>query len=47
MGKLIHHSRAELDLTIRILEYYAQPGPAQIAEQPLELDDVGSALSRT
>jgi succinate-semialdehyde dehydrogenase/glutarate-semialdehyde dehydrogenase len=46
-GKLIRHSRAELDLTIRILEYYAQKGPAQIADQPLEMDDEGSALIRT
>lgn len=47
MGKLIRHSRAELDLTIRILEYYAQKGPAQIADQPLEMEDEGSALIRT
>lgn len=47
MGKLIRHSRAELDLTIRILEYYAEKGPAQIADQPLEMDDEGSALIRT
>ena len=46
MGKLIRHSRAELDLTIRILEYYAQEGPAQIADQPLEMDDAGSAVIR-
>jgi succinate-semialdehyde dehydrogenase/glutarate-semialdehyde dehydrogenase len=45
MGKLIRHSRVELDLTIRILEYYAQEGPAQIADQPLEMED-GSALVR-
>ncbi|HXQ89438.1 MAG TPA: aldehyde dehydrogenase family protein, partial [Solirubrobacterales bacterium] len=47
MGKLIRHSRAELDLTIRILEHYAEKGPAQIADQPLEMDDEGSALIRT
>jgi succinate-semialdehyde dehydrogenase/glutarate-semialdehyde dehydrogenase len=46
MGKLISHSRSELDLTIRILEYYAQTGPAQIADQPLEMDDEGSAIIR-
>jgi succinate-semialdehyde dehydrogenase/glutarate-semialdehyde dehydrogenase len=46
MGKLIRHSRAELDLTIRILEYYAEKGPAQIADQPLEMDDEGSAVIR-
>lgn len=45
MGKLIRHSRAELDLTIRILEYYAQEGPAQIADEPLTMDG-GSALIR-
>jgi succinate-semialdehyde dehydrogenase/glutarate-semialdehyde dehydrogenase len=46
VGKLIRHSRAELDLTIRILEYYAEEGPAQIADQPLEMDDEGSAVIR-
>jgi succinate-semialdehyde dehydrogenase/glutarate-semialdehyde dehydrogenase len=46
MGKLIGHSRAELDLTIRILEYYAQRGPGQIADEPLEMDDGGSAVIR-
>lgn len=46
MEKLIRHSRAELDLTIRILEHYAEEGPAQIADQPLEMDDEGSALIR-
>lgn len=45
MGKLIRHSRVELDLTIRILEYYAEKGPAQIADQPLEMDE-GSAVIR-
>lgn len=45
-GKLIRHSRAELDLTTRILEYYAQNGPAQIADQPLEMDEEGSAIIR-
>lgn len=46
MGKLIRHSRVELDLTIRILEYYAEKGPAQIADQPLEMDE-GSAVIRS
>jgi succinate-semialdehyde dehydrogenase/glutarate-semialdehyde dehydrogenase len=46
MGKLIRHSRAELDLTIRILEYYAANGPGQIADEPLEMDDDGSAVIR-
>ncbi|MGZ6652012.1 MAG: NAD-dependent succinate-semialdehyde dehydrogenase [Solirubrobacteraceae bacterium] len=46
MGKLIRHSRAELDLTIRILEYYADQGPAQIADEPLTMDDDGSAVIR-
>jgi succinate-semialdehyde dehydrogenase / glutarate-semialdehyde dehydrogenase len=46
MGKLIRHSRAELDLTIRILEYYAEEGPGQIADEPLEMDDDGSAVIR-
>ena len=27
--------RAELDLSIRILEYYAERGPEQIADEPL------------
>jgi succinate-semialdehyde dehydrogenase/glutarate-semialdehyde dehydrogenase len=46
MGKLIRHSRAELDLTIRILEYYAEEGPKQIADEPLEMDDDGWAVIR-
>ena len=46
MGKLIRHSRAELDLTIRILEYYAEEGPAQIADERLRMDDAGSAVIR-
>jgi succinate-semialdehyde dehydrogenase / glutarate-semialdehyde dehydrogenase len=46
MGKLIRHSRAELDLTIRILEYYAEKGPGQIADERLEMDDDGSAVIR-
>jgi succinate-semialdehyde dehydrogenase / glutarate-semialdehyde dehydrogenase len=46
MGKLIGHSRAELDLTIRILEYYAEKGPEQLADEPLEMDDDGRAAIR-
>src|ERR1700761_1462822 len=46
MGKLIRHSRAELDLTIRILEYYAERGPEHIADEPLQMDDDGSAVVR-
>jgi succinate-semialdehyde dehydrogenase/glutarate-semialdehyde dehydrogenase len=46
MGKLIRHSRAELDLTIRILEYYAEKGPGQIADERLDMDDDGSAVIR-
>jgi succinate-semialdehyde dehydrogenase/glutarate-semialdehyde dehydrogenase len=46
MGKLIRHARAELDLTIRILEYYAENGPEQIADERLEMDDDGSAVIR-
>ena len=46
MGKLIRHGRAELDLTIRILEYYAENGPGQIADERLEMDDDGSAVIR-
>ncbi len=44
MGKLICHSRAELDL--RILEYYAEKGPEQLADEPLEMDDDGRAVIR-
>jgi succinate-semialdehyde dehydrogenase / glutarate-semialdehyde dehydrogenase len=47
MGKLIRHARAELDLTIRILEYYAEHGPGQIADERLEMDDDGSAVIRS
>jgi succinate-semialdehyde dehydrogenase / glutarate-semialdehyde dehydrogenase len=43
MGKLIRHSRAEVDLSIRILEHYGERGPALIADEPLELDG-GSAV---
>jgi len=46
MGKLIGHSRAELDLTIRILEYYAEKGSEQLADEPLEMDDDGWAVIR-
>jgi succinate-semialdehyde dehydrogenase/glutarate-semialdehyde dehydrogenase len=43
MGKLIRHSRAELDLGIRILEYYGEHGPALVGEEPLEIEG-GSAV---
>src|SRR4051794_25798718 len=36
MGKLIGHSRSELDLCARILEYYAEHGAEQLAEEPLD-----------
>lgn len=36
MGKLIRHSRTEMDLAVRILEYYAEHGPEQLAEEPLD-----------
>jgi succinate-semialdehyde dehydrogenase/glutarate-semialdehyde dehydrogenase len=36
MGKLIGHSRTEMDLAARILEYYAEHGPGQLAEEPLD-----------
>jgi succinate-semialdehyde dehydrogenase/glutarate-semialdehyde dehydrogenase len=38
MGKLIRHSRTEMDLAARILEYYAQHGPGQLADEPLEFE---------
>jgi succinate-semialdehyde dehydrogenase / glutarate-semialdehyde dehydrogenase len=38
MGKLIRHSRAELDLGVRILEYYGEQGPALLTDEPLEID---------
>jgi succinate-semialdehyde dehydrogenase/glutarate-semialdehyde dehydrogenase len=43
MGKLIHHSRAEMDLSARILEYYAEEGPELITDEPLDFED-GSAV---
>jgi succinate-semialdehyde dehydrogenase/glutarate-semialdehyde dehydrogenase len=43
MGKLIGHSRAELDLAARILEYYAEHGPGMLAEEPLD-DEAGTAV---
>jgi succinate-semialdehyde dehydrogenase/glutarate-semialdehyde dehydrogenase len=43
MGKLIRHSRAELDLAARILEYYAEEGPAQVADEPVAMEG-GSAV---
>ena len=38
MGKLIGHSRSELDLGARILEYYAEHGPEQLADEPLDCE---------
>jgi len=38
MGKLIGHSRSELDLCARILEYYAEHGAEQLAEEPLDCE---------
>jgi succinate-semialdehyde dehydrogenase/glutarate-semialdehyde dehydrogenase len=43
MGKLIRHSRAEVDLAVRILRYYAEKGPALLADEPLDLGQ-GSAV---
>jgi succinate-semialdehyde dehydrogenase/glutarate-semialdehyde dehydrogenase len=43
MGKLIHHSRAEMDLSARILEYYAEEGPELITDEPLDFEG-GSAV---
>jgi succinate-semialdehyde dehydrogenase/glutarate-semialdehyde dehydrogenase len=43
MGKLIRHSRVEIDLGARILEHYADRGPELIADEPLEVDG-GSAV---
>jgi succinate-semialdehyde dehydrogenase/glutarate-semialdehyde dehydrogenase len=42
MGKLIRHSRVEIDLSARILQYYADKAPALLADEPLDLE-VGSA----
>jgi succinate-semialdehyde dehydrogenase/glutarate-semialdehyde dehydrogenase len=47
MGKLIHHSRTEVDLSIQILEYYADEGPGQIADEPLETDTGTAVLVTT
>jgi succinate-semialdehyde dehydrogenase/glutarate-semialdehyde dehydrogenase len=38
MGKLISHSRTEVDLATRILQYYCDQGPGQLADEPLEID---------
>jgi succinate-semialdehyde dehydrogenase/glutarate-semialdehyde dehydrogenase len=43
MGKLIRHSRVEIDLGARILEHYADRGPELLADEPLEVDG-GSAV---
>ncbi len=38
MGKLIGHSRTEIDLGVRILEYYAEHGPGQLADETLDCE---------
>jgi succinate-semialdehyde dehydrogenase / glutarate-semialdehyde dehydrogenase len=43
MGKLIRHSRAELDLGARILEHYGDHGAELVADEPLEIDN-GTAV---
>jgi succinate-semialdehyde dehydrogenase/glutarate-semialdehyde dehydrogenase len=43
MGKLIRHSRAEIDLGARILEYYADHGPQLLADEPVHVPG-GSAV---
>jgi succinate-semialdehyde dehydrogenase / glutarate-semialdehyde dehydrogenase len=39
IGKLIRHSRAEMHLAVRILEYYAHHGPGQIVDESLSVDE--------
>ena len=46
MGKLISHSRTELDLARRILAYYVEEGPAQIADEAADIEG-GSAVIAT
>ncbi|MET0861100.1 MAG: NAD-dependent succinate-semialdehyde dehydrogenase [Microbacterium sp.] len=46
MGKLISHSRTEVDLATRILEYYCEQGPGQLADEPLEVEG-GTAVIAT
>jgi succinate-semialdehyde dehydrogenase / glutarate-semialdehyde dehydrogenase len=43
MGKLIGHSRAEIDLSCRILAYYAEHGPDLLEDERLDVED-GSAV---
>jgi succinate-semialdehyde dehydrogenase / glutarate-semialdehyde dehydrogenase len=38
MGKLIAHSRAELDLSARILDYYGERGPGLLVDEPLDIE---------
>jgi len=38
MGKLISHSRSEVDLAARILQYYSDQGPSTLADEPLEVE---------
>jgi succinate-semialdehyde dehydrogenase/glutarate-semialdehyde dehydrogenase len=44
MGKLIGHSRAEMDLSARILQYCADEGPGLLADEPLDLDGGSAAV---
>ncbi|WP_238428435.1 aldehyde dehydrogenase family protein [Frankia nepalensis] len=43
MGKIIRHSRVEIDLSARILQYYADKAPVLLADEPLDFKD-GSAV---
>ena len=45
MGKLIGHSRAEMDLAVRILEYYAEHGLRQLSEEPLDVEGGTAVIS--
>ncbi len=44
MGKLIRHSRAEIDLSARILQYYADKAPVLLADEPLDFRDGSAAV---
>ncbi len=44
MGKLIRHSRVEIDLSARILQYYADKAPALLADEPLDFKDGSAAI---
>jgi succinate-semialdehyde dehydrogenase / glutarate-semialdehyde dehydrogenase len=47
MGKLIRHSRSEMDLSERILRYYANEGPGLLADEPLGLEGGSAAVVNT